>query len=166
MSRKKNGRGRSEGVQLNLAAMLDMAFQMLMFFILTFSPMPLESQVAMALPAAGPVTQTAPVGPESAVPAAVTDRRESAVTVTVLGSASGGIRDIAVNDTIVPDLDHLGRQMRSVVAKPDRVKTEVILQVDTKLHYQEVMDVLQACNQAAGGNGNGHKITFVELRQK
>jgi biopolymer transport protein ExbD len=145
--------------------MLDMAFQMLMFFILTFSPMPLESQVAMALPVAGPVTQAA-VGPEPAVTATASDRHDAAVTVTVLGSATGGIRDIAVNDTIVSDLDQLGRQMRSVVAKPDRVKTEVILQVDTKLHYQEVMDVLQACNQAAGGNGNGHKITFVELRQK
>ena len=39
MRRKKKSRGKEE-VELNLAAMLDMAFQLLAFFILTFRPSP------------------------------------------------------------------------------------------------------------------------------
>ena len=46
MARRK----KQEGVELNLAAMLDMAFQLLTFFILTFRPAPVEGQVDLLLP--------------------------------------------------------------------------------------------------------------------
>ncbi len=36
-----------EEVELNLAAMLDMAFQLLTFFVLTFKPAPVEGQIAL-----------------------------------------------------------------------------------------------------------------------
>ena len=49
MSRRKR-RGSGEEVELNLAAMLDMAFQLLTFFILTFKPAPVEGQVNLRLP--------------------------------------------------------------------------------------------------------------------
>ena len=39
-----------EEVELNLAAMLDMAFQLLTFFILTFKPNPVEGQINLNLP--------------------------------------------------------------------------------------------------------------------
>ena len=48
MSRKKRKRGLEE-VELNLAAMLDMAFQLLTFFILTFKPAPVEGQITLRL---------------------------------------------------------------------------------------------------------------------
>jgi biopolymer transport protein ExbD len=41
MARGKKKRNQGE-VELNLAAMLDMAFQLLTFFILTFKPAPVE----------------------------------------------------------------------------------------------------------------------------
>ena len=43
-------------VELNLAAMLDMAFQLLTFFILTFKPAPIEGQVLLRLPPPQPIT--------------------------------------------------------------------------------------------------------------
>ena len=44
---------RSQGdVELNMAAMLDMAFQLLAFFILTFRPSAVESQVSLRMPPA------------------------------------------------------------------------------------------------------------------
>ena len=49
MSRRKKKR-EQESVELNLAAMLDMAFQLLTFFILTFKPSPVEGQVKLRLP--------------------------------------------------------------------------------------------------------------------
>ena len=39
-------------VELNLASMLDMAFQLLAFFILTFHPSPIEGQLLLHLPPA------------------------------------------------------------------------------------------------------------------
>src|SRR5580692_3584068 len=51
--RKKRDQG---SVEMNLAAMLDMAFQLLTFFILTFRPAPIEGQLALNMPP--PVAQT------------------------------------------------------------------------------------------------------------
>ncbi len=42
-------------VELNMAAMLDMAFQLLAFFILTFNPSDVEIQISMLMPPSRPV---------------------------------------------------------------------------------------------------------------
>ena len=55
MARRKRSRGKEE-VELNLAAMLDMAFQLLTFFILTFKPAPVEGDIALRLPPPQPIT--------------------------------------------------------------------------------------------------------------
>ena len=45
----------AEDVELNVTAMLDMAFQLLAFFVLTFRPGPFEPAVQLHLPPAQPV---------------------------------------------------------------------------------------------------------------
>src|SRR5260370_34109948 len=56
--RKRHKRKRPpEDVQLNLAAMLDMAFQLLAFFILTFRPAPVEGQINLNLPPPVPIAK-------------------------------------------------------------------------------------------------------------
>src|ERR1700736_3569201 len=52
MSRRRKAEPGPE-VELPITPMLDMAFQLLAFFILTYHPSALEGQVALALPAAG-----------------------------------------------------------------------------------------------------------------
>ena len=42
-------------MELNVTAMLDMAFQLLAFFVLTFKPPPGEDQIYLKLPPAQPV---------------------------------------------------------------------------------------------------------------
>src|SRR5262245_9694724 len=57
MSRRHKKKKRNQGeVELNLAAMLDMAFQLLTFFILTFKPAPIEGQIELRMPPPMPVT--------------------------------------------------------------------------------------------------------------
>ena len=51
MSKRKS----PEEVELNLAAMLDMAFRILTFFVLTFKPAPVEGQVALRMPPPQPL---------------------------------------------------------------------------------------------------------------
>ena len=45
--RRKHYRRSQGDVELNLASMLDMAFQLLAFFILTFRPSPIEGQLML-----------------------------------------------------------------------------------------------------------------------
>ena len=46
-----------DGVEVPITPMLDMAFQLLTFFILTYHPMPVEGQFVMNLLPAQPATQ-------------------------------------------------------------------------------------------------------------
>jgi biopolymer transport protein ExbD len=140
---------------MNLAAMLDMAFQLLMFFILTFSPMPLESQIAAQLPVSGAITR-------SMLPR---DDNGGLVTVTVLASDVGGVRDLAVDQAIVRDVDGLKQQLQRTIASQGRCN--LVMQVDTKLHFQELVHVVDACMQVGGvANELIEHMTFVELREQ
>src|SRR5262245_39795825 len=123
MERRRRRRRSAEGVEINLAAMLDMAFQILVFFILTFSPMPIESQIAAMLPAS---TVTQNMLPDSS--ARPDDVR--LVTVTVLASDAGSIRDLAVDHAIVPNLLGLRQHLHQMIDA--RSKCSLVLQVDAK----------------------------------
>jgi biopolymer transport protein ExbD len=144
--------------------MLDMAFQLLMFFILTFSPMPIESQIAAMLPLHGPVTQ--PMHRDGSRGPGLFERPDDAgpATVTVLASDDGDIKDLAVNQTIVPNLQGLRDQLRRTTN--GTVPWSLILQIDAKLHYQQLVQVMDACMQGGVSESSIDKMTFVELRQQ
>ncbi|MFO0916485.1 MAG: biopolymer transporter ExbD [Pirellulales bacterium] len=164
--RRKKRRRSFEGVELNLAAMLDMAFQLLMFFILTFNPTPAESQLAMLLPPAYPVTrlvQPRAVAPDGSGAVAVP---KSDIVVTALADAEGSVRDLAVDDQIVPDFDRLRLAFRRAVADRTAEACEVVVQIDEKLSYQNLMRVLDICTEEPSQSKTARqKIRFVELRR-
>ena len=56
MARRRKKHKPPGEVQINLAAMLDMAFQLLAFFILTFRPAPIEGHFQLHMPP--PTSQT------------------------------------------------------------------------------------------------------------
>ena len=58
MSKRK--KSSDEEVSLNVTAMLDMAFQLLAFFVLTFKPPPAEFQIFLKLPPAQAVLGLGP----------------------------------------------------------------------------------------------------------
>ena len=154
MERRRRKKRTADVVEINLAAMLDMAFQLLMFFILTFSPMPLESQIAAQLPASGTIMpRMIPQSSDAGV-----------VTITVLASEAGVIKDLAVNEAIVPNLQGLAQQLHRAIG--GRRPSSLVLQIDTKLHYQELVNVVDTCLQVGGpADQTIGKMTFVELRQ-
>jgi biopolymer transport protein ExbD len=162
MERRRRRRRSAESVELNLAAMLDMAFQILVFFILTFSPMPIESQIAAMLPASGAATQS--MLPDSSGGAGSVKQPPEVrpVTVTVLASGAGEIRNLAVNETIVPNLLALRSQLQRATDGP--APCSLVLQVDAKLQYQQLVHVVDACTQSGVAESAIDKMTFVELR--
>lgn len=140
---------------MNLAAMLDMAFQLLMFFILTFSPTQMESQIFAQLPATGAVTQNMVAPPLAA----------GEITLTIVASEAGSIQDVAVDDRIVRNLHELEQQLHRQVA--GRGPYSLILQVDSRLQYQELVTVVDTCIKTEGLTDQTiDKMTFVELRQR
>jgi biopolymer transport protein ExbD len=166
--RRRRRRRRFEGVELNLAAMLDMAFQLLMFFILTFSPTPLESQVAMLLPGSGPIARLKPLNEESVnVDSSPPTPREQPLTVTVLSTPSGTVQAMAVGDVIVPDLAALNTGLRTAIDQAGGACSQLFLQFDGRLNYQSLLQIVEACTQGAVASpAEKRRITFVELRDK
>ena len=106
--RRKDRRGRKkvrghDDVELNVAAMLDMAFQLLAFFILTFKPSPIESQIMMRLPDKA-VTQA----PSNSV--SVTDVAEEglSVPISIYSTPEGEIEKLVIGEN--PNLWGNGRR--------------------------------------------------------
>jgi biopolymer transport protein ExbD len=170
MARRRQRRWALDGTELNLAAMLDMAFQLLMFFVLTFSPAPIESQIRMLMPSPHPVTGIGsvsrwPSASESGadIPAADSPDDRS-ITITVLGTPDGRVRDLAVDRDIVADLPSLGTQFRKAMSEAGS-PCRVVLQVDANLQYQDLLNVIEICTPGrAEGELPVEKLTFVELR--
>ena len=132
-------------VTLNLAAMLDMAFQLLTFFILTFKPVPVEGQILLRMPPAQPPT---PEGKTPAGEATSPDIAKGLNTLTINVNAlpnSGNLGQMSVGDTTVTTAQQLKDELRKIFSQPAVPFEQVIIQVDSGLRYEELMKVVGAC---------------------
>ena len=84
MSRRKKKKEPQIDITLPITPMLDMSFQLLSFFILTFKPMPTEGQMAINLPKVDATDQPPPSTP---LP---DDEKKDEYTITVY-AAQGDI---------------------------------------------------------------------------
>lgn len=166
MRRKKKKHGDDDGVKLNLAAMLDMAFQLLTFFILTFRPPPVEGQITLKLPKPQIVAvkdvKTEKAGSNENNDAAL--KGIETLTISVSAKPSGGIDTLAIGDGAAPNLSALEIRLKSVLADPDAKFEQVIVQVGGDLRYEELMKVIDLCTRQTLASGDRlTKISFIEL---
>jgi biopolymer transport protein ExbD len=161
VSRRKR-RKSAEQVELNLAAMLDMAFQLLTFFILTFRPAPVEGQVNLRLPPpmaiAGSGTQKAGAdfNMKEAPQAATT------LVVSVFSNKDGSVAQLAVDETPIGNLRALDDKLQTVFANTEY--DQVIIQVGQALRYEELMRVIEVCTRQRLRDGSKlSKLSFVEM---
>lgn len=163
--RKKKRRLQSE-VQLNLAAMLDMAFQLLAFFILTFQPPLAESDFRLRLPPPMPTIRD----PNAQAAGSDVNNKNpvqglNTLTITVLGGNDGSIRQIAVGDTPVAGLGALDTKLKSIFGEV-KLYDQVILQLGSTLSYDRVMQVVEVCTRQKLANGEKlTKLSLVEAPQ-
>src|SRR6267142_4328202 len=141
-------RRRSQGdVELNLAAMLDMAFQLLTFFILTFKPAPIEGQVLLRMPPPQPVTniagEKAGADPKNTNPV----QGLSTLVISALANADGSLKQMAVGETPIAGLTALDRKLEDILRDPGSGFDQVIVQVDSRLHYGPFMQVIDVCTR-------------------
>jgi biopolymer transport protein ExbD len=157
-----------EEVELNLAAMLDMAFQILTFFILTFRPPPAEGQIQLRMPPAQPLYQ------EKATQQAGNNDQNKDPTIglktlpiILTATDDGSIRQIYVNKAEVvvdPKLAMLDAELKKLLGDPATPYDQVVIQVGSNLKYEELMRVLGVCtHQTIAGDPKNHltKLSLV-----
>ena len=156
-------RHREQGdVELNVASMLDMAFQLLTFFILTFRPAPIEGQISLRLPPPQPITGgTVKAGADTSnteVPKGV-----NTLTISIFPDARGDLGALGVGEASVDGLPALERKLKEVFRDPANPFDQVIIQVGSNLKYQVLMQVVDLCTRQKLSNGQKlSKLSFVE----
>ena len=168
MGRRRKRRSLSE-VELNLTAMLDMAFQLLAFFILTFRPSPIEGQVSLRLPPPQAVVEAKDAqkaGQESKNVNPV--QGVNTLTISVFADPkTGAIASLGVGETQVTGLAALNGKLKEVFADEGNPFDQVILQVSDDCRYDELMKVVDVCTQQEihkdGKRQKLSKLSFVEV---
>lgn len=165
MRRRRRPRAASQ-VELNLAAMLDMAFQLLAFFALTFRTPPLEGQISLRLPPPQPVVGVAN-GAQAGSDLKNTDPLAKINTLTISIFAdpkTGAIASLGVGESQIPTLPALEGRLKQVFADPGNPFDQVIIQVSDSCRYDELMKVIDICTKQKLPDGKKlSKLSFVEL---
>jgi biopolymer transport protein ExbD len=168
MRKRRRRRSQSE-VELNLAAMLDMAFQLLAFFILTFRPPPLEGQISLKLP---PPQGTMVVKDGQQAGSDLKNKNPlegvTSLTISVLADPrTGTITSLGIgenNQTQIPDIPTLDRELQRYLGDPGNPFNQVIIQVSDSCRYEELMKVIDICTHQKLPDGKKlSKLTFVGL---
>jgi biopolymer transport protein ExbD len=162
VSERKNIQ-KSEGPEVPITPMLDMAFQLLTFFVLTYRPAPSEGQIIMNLLPAQPATAIKAEAPSDktsdALPASLR------TLPTVLKAGPGGRLDqITVGETpIATDNKALEAELDKYFADPDLPFEQTMLRVDGRLRYSELMRVMNAFMNAFAHARKPPNISFDEF---
>ena len=165
MRHKRRRRSQQGDVELNLAAMLDMAFQLLTFFILTFKPTPVEGQFSLHLPPPQPVTNV-----QSAQAAGADTSNNNPVAglnsliISAYSTPSGQLASMALGEGRIDNVTMLEGRLRAILGEPGSPFEQVIIQVSSSLRYEELMKIIDVCTRQILPSGEKlTKLSFVEL---
>jgi biopolymer transport protein ExbD len=155
----RRGRKADETIQVPITPMLDMAFQLLTFFILTYHPMPAEGQFVMNLLPAAPATD--PRAPAEAEAATTDDTLPAALRTlpTVLRSDDKGMLGrVTLGETDIQGMASLKRELGIILKDPSLPFDQALIKVDPKLKYSELIQVIDVFASLKVS-----KISFSEL---
>lgn len=169
--RRKRRRRRSSGdVELNLAAMLDMAFQLLTFFILTFRPSPIEGQLALQLPPPLPATDMSTQVDSGDDPGNSVAPVRSLI-ISIHSGPDGLARRVLIGHNTVfsgpadaANMRELNARLGTLFGLKGTPFEQVLLRVGPDLRYDELMRIVDVCARQKLENGElMTRISFVEL---
>jgi len=137
-----------ERVEFPVAPMLDMAFQLLAFFILTFQAPGRETGIDLYLPAA-PASVSAPVASEdlvqSAQPPPEVPDLETDLVVRAESDELGDLTRLTLQGTEVPDPPTLGQRLERYQEQLRDEPVRIRLVADDRLRYDEAAKLISAC---------------------
>ncbi len=170
--RRRHRRRRDQGsVGLNMAAMLDMAFQLLTFFILTFRPAPIEGQLAVHLPPPVPATKVQASSVQQLGASSDLQLDLETLHLQVTADSFGDVKQVSIeNSASVPGplqgaaVLALERKLQSILGIQHIPYDRVQIAVDGKLRYGELMKIIDTCSRQQRTDGEFiRKISFTEL---
>jgi biopolymer transport protein ExbD len=145
-----------EGFKKSITPMLDMTFQLLAFFILTFHPSDLEGQMDLLLPAKEESASQATPRPDVLPKTEEELELEPDLTV-IVRTQQDGIHDGIISNLTVQtssgqkslgrdrkDLLKYLKEVRKTATNPDVIK----LQGDGKLKWKAIVEVMDTCKEA------------------
>ncbi len=170
MARRRKKHKAPGEVQINLAAMLDMAFQLLAFFILTFRPAPIEGHFQLHMPPPStPIADAPPESTQSPNPSTGESSFLETLDLMVRADNKGQVTSIEIGlETVVagrltqPAIQQLNTKLRASLK--DSPYDRIQLHVDRRLHYEELMKIVDVCTRQTLPDGNQmRQVGFMEL---
>jgi biopolymer transport protein ExbD len=147
-----------------IAPMLDMAFQLLTFFVLTYRAMPTEGQFVMNLLPPQPVTSMAAAPADAAASNDLPATLRTLPTILRAG-AGGSLARVTIGENDVPnDPRTLESELNKYFLDPDLPFDQTLIKVDPNLRYAELMTVINAFSNAFAKAKKDPKLSFAELR--
>ena len=137
----------AEEVQFPVTPMLDMAFQLLAFFILTFQSPTSETRLDLYLPAVpaalpgddrGQARVRPPRRPENDL--------ENDLRIRAEADDLGDLKSLRLGDSILPGVDALADRLRRYQAVLNGRPLRVRLSADDRLRYEVAAKIIGACN--------------------
>lgn len=152
-------RSKQVEVEVQITPMLDMAFQLLTFFILTYRPAPVEGQFAMNLLPPQPATKfDTPISEGNVSESSEVPQALRTLTTTLHASPSGQLASIELGEERMGDLDALRDRLAEILGDPNLPFDQALIQVDPDLRYEELMKVIDIFTSL-----KLTKISFSEL---
>jgi biopolymer transport protein ExbD len=136
-------------VQFPVTPMLDMAFQLLAFFVLTFQSPTSETRLDLYLPASPAALPSGPQGRSAAAPTRRADLDiENDLWIRAEADEAGNLASLSLGENPLPDLaalaDRLRRYAKLLGDRPLRVR----LLADDRLRYEEAARIVGTCTTA------------------
>jgi biopolymer transport protein ExbD len=129
--------------------MLDMSFQLLAFFILTFQAPTRETRIDLDLPAS-PVVAAPSNRPRS--DAADLIGAPTELIVRARAGASGELASLRLQQAILSGPDDLATRLRKLVALAGVKPVEVSIVADANLNFEATAKLVGACSLAGVGS--------------
>jgi biopolymer transport protein ExbD len=150
--RFRNFRQREQPSRLKMAAMIDIVFLLLVFFVMTFTIAAVEGDFAVeaAQPTQGNVSDTPPPP-------------ETPMDLRLMADPDGALKTIRLNDRYFSDFDSLHTFVLGLAAERSNMDEPfdgfvVVLNCDEQLDYKHVIDAITAVTGDLRSDG-----TRVEL---
>jgi biopolymer transport protein ExbD len=125
-------------VELPITPMLDMAFQLLTFFILTYRPAPTEGQIAMTLmPEIAASRVQSGTSSSSSLPEEL-----NTIPVVLLSDGQGQLAGGTVGEVDVADMAGIRGALKGLAQDPSLSFDRGLIRVDPRLNYSEVIRVM------------------------
>ena len=170
--RHRRHKNSGEAVQLNMAAMLDMAFQLLAFFVLTFRPSAIEGHLQVHMPPPIPLTNVnSEAPPDESGESGETLSGLETLDLYVTSNQNGDVSDLKVGTFPVVQgqlhpaaVRRLNEHLKSLFEIEGILFDRVQIHADGRLRYEELMKIVDVCTQQTLSDGKPmQRVNFMEL---